>query len=1373
MKTKEFINLSYKLVASFIAVSAFLLFFQIQNLNAAAPQLSVYNQSRTPDTASYVESVAADTSETLRWQIFHNDAAATSLSVDISDDQTYVSSSESVSAGNAVTVSISGSTVTFTFASSALQIIRFETTVVDSATMSTTHSKSIPLYLDGSGSSSDTVNLYIGPIITSVSPTSGSDLEATPFTVYGHGFTQVSEINSIVIGDGIATTTINIGSITVSGPVGGIYSISGTGFDIPKGRSALANDVILNTTVTYSSTDYNFTATSTDAYTVVEVTSPILQSPNTYTHSTGKLSLTFNETIDVSKTDATKIELSNHATAGDSITLTGATVSTTDNTTVEFTLAQDDINTVSSWSSVGTLYVRVLGYGIYDLDSEVLVVQTSRTGLNTWTKDTTPPEITSSTYSVTQNSSTSGNLLAGTAVFSVTMNEPINVAPKIAINQQGSTDISATEMTLSSGTTYTYTYTVQDSTGGTYIDGTATSTISIAADYASNVLTSVDNTFTIDTTKPTVQSFEIAQNANTSGTVKAGATTITVVMSEAVSTIPKITINQLGTSDISETDMTSAGGNTYTYSYTVNMADGSANIDGSVTAAISAAVDTFGNTMITDSSNTFTVNTTTPFVTDFTVTQNSNTSGNVKAGASIISVTMSEAVTIIPKIAINQPGSTDISATDMTSAGGNVYTYSYTVQSPDASTYIDGTADVTISAATTSIGGTMSDSSHTFVIDNVKPTISSVAVVAGSNSSGNVKEGTATITVTMNESLSIVPKIAIDQQGSTDISATDMTLSSGNTYTYSYTVNTANGGTYVDGTATITITTSADLAENVMDSNATNTFNIDTVAPNVIISDLTASLTEATSIDLSFTSSYVGSDFGTFKSYYSTSSGVSSSNGTMVTGGASPIQVSGISAGTTYYFVVYICDSADNCSSVSNEAEARTQDNAVINSPSSGGGGGSTPSSPGVTSSAKSVGADGGKLSTTLSSGSSASVDVAQGTFDSTTTVSVSETTSQQLATAPLVESTGEFIGNNIFNIEATSSGQSITQFDTPVTLEFTYTQSQLAQADIENLRIAYFNEELNEWIPLSSTVNPTTGTVTALVDHFTLFALISFTDLSKEETVEGDTGQILGSSVGVYPNGSLLKAPSSSAIWYIAGDEKHLIKSAHIFESKFNWDDIIDLPSSLQLDLYATGADVKFATGTLVKEQGNSSVYRVSVNGGVQPILSEEIFNERGYDFKNMIELEEGSLALYPEQSYIQDSERLYSGDLVKIADNSAVYFVDADRARLIPSASIFKENAYKSYAIREIKEEQFDSLSEGLDVIYQDGTLVKGDSSAIYVISNARKMPILSGADFEALLYNWNKVVYVPDVILASINNAPALQVIQKNVNIAVEQP
>jgi len=65
--------------------------------------------------------------------------------------------------------------------------------------------------------------------------------------------------------------------------------------------------------------------------------------------------------------------------------------------------------------------------------------------------------------------------------------------------------------------------------------------------------------------------------------------------------------------------------------------------------------------------------------------------------------------------------------------------------------------------------------------------------------------------------------------------------------------------------------------------------------------------------------------------------------------------------------------------------------------------------------------------------------------------------------------------------------------FDPPLTLTFEYEESEIPDdANEDDLVIAYWDEEAEEWVELDCTVDPVTNTITAEVSHFTVFAIIA-----------------------------------------------------------------------------------------------------------------------------------------------------------------------------------------------------------------------------------------------------------------------------------------
>ena len=87
----------------------------------------------------------------------------------------------------------------------------------------------------------------------------------------------------------------------------------------------------------------------------------------------------------------------------------------------------------------------------------------------------------------------------------------------------------------------------------------------------------------------------------------------------------------------------------------------------------------------------------------------------------------------------------------------------------------------------------------------------------------------------------------------------------------------------------------------------------------------------------------------------------------------------------------------------------------------------------------------------------------------------------------PLVPTEADIIGP-VYNLEPDGA-----TFDPPITLIWGYNPADVPSGIAEeDLILAYYDEDSNEWVKLSSEVNSATDIITASVDHFTDFAVIA-----------------------------------------------------------------------------------------------------------------------------------------------------------------------------------------------------------------------------------------------------------------------------------------
>jgi len=393
----------------------------------------------------------------------------------------------------------------------------------------------------------------------------------------------------------------------------------------------------------------------------------------------------------------------------------------------------------------------------YD-DGQATVTIKSSTGTaisitsgSTFTIDTTS---LSATITYAQESNTSGPFKAGDLTINITLSSSVTNAPKISINQQGSTDIVDDSDLSGSGTSWTYTYTIVAKTGDTYKDGEATVSLKNSDSGDANIPIGSGGTFTIDTTPPTVALTYSQGSSNTTGPFKAGTLTITATFSESPVSTPQIAIAQPGGTNISATDMTATDTpRVWTYPYTIHAATEEGYADGQATVTISNGGDAAGNPNEAAKNNTFTIDTSTTIsidsVTSPTTTNSQVVTGTKESGATVAvsvsdpvtagTVTYPTSTTWQCTVSNLQEQANTITATATDTAGN-------TAQAETSITY-DGTAPQVTSA-------TYVDSTHVDVLFSeavIGATTASRYTIAGLTVSAVADQGSNTYRLTTSE----------------------------------------------------------------------------------------------------------------------------------------------------------------------------------------------------------------------------------------------------------------------------------------------------------------------------------------------------------------------------------------------------------------------------------------------------------------------------------------------------------------------------------------------------------------------------------------------------------------------------------------------
>ncbi|MFH1427341.1 MAG: hypothetical protein ABIG60_02325, partial [Patescibacteria group bacterium] len=183
----------------------------------------------------------------------------------------------------------------------------------------------------------------------------------------------------------------------------------------------------------------------------------------------------------------------------------------------------------------------------------------------------------------------------------------------------------------------------------------------------------------------------------------------------------------------------------------------------------------------------------------------------------------------------------------------------------------------------------------------------------------------------------------------------------------------------------------------------------------------------------------------------------------------------------------------------------------------------------------------------------------------------------------------------------------------------------------------------------------------------------------------------ILSMSVVVVPDvgaaasaGDLIKMDGLSSVYYLAADGKRYVFPNE--KAYFSWysdfSGVVTIPQS-ELESYPLGANVTVRPGTkLVKITTNPKVYAPLADGHLVAVPDEATAAALyGANWaKRIIDVPDAFFTNYTIDSGELSSAAYPEGSLIKMSDDPAVYYVDADgMARKIASEAAFLANRFK----------------------------------------------------------------------------------------------
>lgn len=231
------------------------------------------------------------------------------------------------------------------------------------------------------------------------------------------------------------------------------------------------------------------------------------------------------------------------------------------------------------------------------------------------------------------------------------------------------------------------------------------------------------------------------------------------------------------------------------------------------------------------------------------------------------------------------------------------------------------------------------------------------------------------------------------------------------------------------------------------------------------------------------------------------------------------------------------------------------------------------------------------------------------------------------------------------------------------------------------------------------------------------------------------------------YPEGTLLQEEGEPGVWLLQNSTRRPFKTRAALYSRYNPDRIISV-SKNELEKYEIGPAIQFANYSLLRAPWGT-VYLLA-DDSIRGIASQEVFRTIGFNPEEIINVSEEDLALYAIGPNITLASAYPTGALLQDKKTGAVFWVQDGAKQGIIHRSILANN-FKNTKPSPVHPEELAKYPYTGRLKLADGTTITSpESSAVYVISDGLRRPVISGEAFEKLGFNWDDVVEVPQSVV-----------------------
>jgi hypothetical protein len=235
------------------------------------------------------------------------------------------------------------------------------------------------------------------------------------------------------------------------------------------------------------------------------------------------------------------------------------------------------------------------------------------------------------------------------------------------------------------------------------------------------------------------------------------------------------------------------------------------------------------------------------------------------------------------------------------------------------------------------------------------------------------------------------------------------------------------------------------------------------------------------------------------------------------------------------------------------------------------------------------------------------------------------------------------------------------------------------------------------------------------------------------------------------FPDGTVVRGKTSGDVYLIRLGEKRKFASKSVLESLVDPDKVLEIADT-ELSAYPDGPEIRFPKYALLREPDGTIWLLTSSER--RHIETMEAFRKFGFNIDEVEEVEAGELESYPIGESLSEKTEFPQGVLLQDPKSGGIWYVENNVKYSVPS-KIFLSLYFRGRPIKKSTTATLETYVTGTPYRLHEGELVRTVSEpAVYVVENNGLRPIPSAEVFEGMGWQWKNVVTVADVVLKPYN-------------------